>query len=321
MNILAPLSNCELTNRFINAGATEFYLGFHDKKWTKKFGIYADINRMSGFGTYANSTSILELEKTINYVHACEGKIYITLNANAYNPSQINYIKENYLPIIKNADGVIVSSSSMAKLMLSWNIEPVASTMCGIYNEDIAMEYYKIGVKRMILPRDLSLSEISAIIKKFPQCRFEVFFMRNGCILSDGYCLGMHRPECGATCAMLRGKKEMLLSNMYNFREKHDTIVNSSVYRNMFFMHACGLCALYRLKKCGVHSLKIVGRADDILSLENDIRLTDSNMKIASECQNEKEYLAKMTMPMNGETICQLSMSCYYPEIRFGRSV
>ena len=61
MKILVPLNNAELLQKYIDAGADEFYIGFHDLQWSEKFGKYADINRMSGFGMNANRYSFEEI--------------------------------------------------------------------------------------------------------------------------------------------------------------------------------------------------------------------------------------------------------------------
>ncbi|MBR2810859.1 MAG: U32 family peptidase, partial [Solobacterium sp.] len=157
------------------------------------------------------------------------------------------------------------------------------------------------------------------IIKTHPDNEFEVFFMRNGCILSDAHCLGMHRPECGATCAMLRYKQEQIVSDCTSFQDKHDIDVNSYLYNGMLLTHACALCAVYRLQKMGVRTLKIVGRSDDADQVEEDVRLSKRNLDIAVQCSSEEEYLENMIFPPYAPQVCRLGMSCYYPEVRFGK--
>ena len=38
MKILAPISNVEHVQDYIQAGADEFYIGFHDAAWEAAFG-------------------------------------------------------------------------------------------------------------------------------------------------------------------------------------------------------------------------------------------------------------------------------------------
>lgn len=321
MKILAPLSNIDYIDKYITAGADELYLGFHDDLWHQKFGQYADINRMSGFIKRANPFNFEDVINIIKYVKNKNKCIYVTINANAYNSDQIRYIKEKYFIPLKQAgvDGVILSDINVILAAIDIGINPIASTMCSIYNEDIAKIYKELGVKRMILPRDLSLDEIQQICEKIPDIHFEAFFMRNGCIFSDSYCLGLHRKECGGICAYTRFSESMYSHNYTDFNDYTDVDVNDYLYRHVFHIDACAMCALYRLSKIGIKSLKIVGRADDWDGICKDIKLTKENMQIMKDSGNEKDYLDHMIFPDNFPQKCRISMSCYYPEIRFNR--
>ena len=61
------------------------------------------------------------------------------------------------------ADGVILSGPEAIGLAHEHGLKAVASTMCGIYNENTARLYERWGADRLILPRDLALSELRAI--------------------------------------------------------------------------------------------------------------------------------------------------------------
>lgn len=319
MKILTPLNDLDHLDTLIDAGAGEFYIGFHDPAWETAFGQYADINRMSGFGQAANQYNFKEILHIAEIASQANVGIYITLNANGYSSSQIEFMCENYLPALSKAgiSGVIVSDEIIAQVVRSFGIEPVASTMCGIYNADIATAYEKVGVRRMILPRDLSLQEIDDITSLFPCVEFEVFFMRNGCVFSDSHCLGMHRKEYGGICSTLkRGKKEFFQANS-SFQKRHDLYLNDYLYNNFYHSNACGMCALYRMRKMNVSSLKIVGRADSPYKICRDVELTRHNLHVAECAGSEDEYLRKMRWPENSVKTCMLGFSCYYPEIRF----
>ncbi len=322
MKILAPLSNTEYIDKYIAAGADELYLGFHDDLWHQKFGQYADINRMSGFAKRANPFTFDEVLDIIKYVKNKNKSIYVTINANAYSREQIHYIKEKYFIPLKQAgiDGVILSDINIILAAIEVGLNPIASTMCAIYNEDIAMIYQECGVRRIILPRDLSLDEIRQICEKVPDMHVEAFFMRNGCIFSDSYCLGMHRKECGATCTYTRFTESVYSHDYTAFNDYTDVDVNDYLYRHAFHNDACAMCALFRLAKMGIKSLKIVGRADDWEGVYQDIKLTKENMAIMQSSASEQEYLDHMIFPGNFPQKCRVSMSCYYPEIRFNKN-
>lgn len=319
MKILVPVSNKEYVDSYIKAGADELYLGFHDEKWEEKFGPYSDINRMSGFKKIANPYSLSQLLQIITDLKMEQKHVFVTLNANTYSSNQIKYMEKNYFPYFAETkiDGIIFSDINAMIAAKKLGLHPVASTMCSIYNSDIAEIYYRIGVRRMILPRDVSLEEIKSICKKFPDVEFEAFFMRNGCIFSDGYCLGMHREECGATCTYTSHGRSHYQHNFFSFSDHHDVDVNDYLYRTTFLKTACGMCALYRLNQAGIKSLKIVGRADNHEAICRDIALSKRNIEIMNSSNSEKEYLDKMNFPEGFPQICRMGLCCYYPEIRF----
>lgn len=319
MKILVPLNDIDNIEKFVDAGADEFYLGFYDENWSYEFGTYSDINRMSGFGHYANKYSFREAIEIVKRIKNMNKTVYITMNANYYSDVQLQFIENNYLPDIKDsgADGVIVSTAELTQKISEYGIGAVASTMCAIYNTDILEVYKNFGVNRVIVPRDLSLSEIEAICRNSFDVDIEVFFMRNGCVFSDSHCLGMHRPECGSTCSFIRHSQNSIYSIYQDFKEKHDIEVNDSLYNQMFHKNTCGMCALFRLKEAGVTALKIVGRADRPDQVCFDIEWTKKNIAIAEKCISESEYLNKMILPDDMKTRCSFGLSCYYPEVRF----
>lgn len=319
MKILVPVSNTEYIDKFIDAGADEFYLGFHDDNWIDKFGKYADINRMSGFAERANPFTFEQLTKVTEDLKNKDKGVFVAINANEYSAEQIRYMTEHYFCRLKEVgvDGVIMSDADAICAAEKAGLNPVASTMCAIYNEDIARIYRDMGVNRMILPRDLSLKEIEQICSAMPEIHFEAFFMRNGCIFSDCYCLGMHRPECGATCTYTRYGKSTYTHMYKSFADHNAVDVNDYLYRTAFHIDACAMCALYRLNAIGIQSLKIVGRADDWDSVCRDIELTKKNIEIMEKADSEDDYLNNMIFTDNFPSKCREGISCYYPEVRF----
>ena len=315
MNILAPL-NGDFTE-LVSAGAEEFYIGFHDDEWDEKFGDYSDINRMSGFKKRANKYNPAEAAQVIRGVKKAGNSIYLTLNANAYSDEEIEALGE-YLDYLTpfGLDGAIISDPGLIPLAAERGLTAVASTICGIYNADIARYYIERGVGRIILPRDVSLERVAAIKNANPGAEYEVFIMRNGCIFSDSNCLGAHRPQCGALCTYLK-RPSKIKSDMTDFKSRHDFELNYYYYKNNFFERACGLCAIYRFLQLEISAAKVVGRADAPGAVLGDIELISANIDIAKRSGSEKEYLENMVFPENRTEICRQGFSCYYPEIRF----
>ena len=320
MKILAPINDLKLVAEFVKAGADEFYIGFYDDHWTSTFGEYSDINRMSGFGKIANHYSFKDLDHVAEIVHRFGKRLYVTLNANCYDTRELDYIVTHYCPSLQHMgiDGVICSDISTARRMKNFGLNVTISTMAGVYNQYIAQEYADLSVERIILPRDLSLEEITAIVTATPNVKYEVFHMRNGCVFSDPFCLGFHRPECGSTCSFIKHKDSKTITSRQSFKELDSMAFNDLMYNSLFHAYACAMCAIYDFLRIGIASLKIVGRADDPKSVLYDVSLSAKNIEIAMTCSSRDEYLSSMIMSDKMPSICRNGLSCYYPEIRYG---
>ena len=316
-NILVPLNDEALFPRLVDAGADEFYLGFHDMAWTRRFGERADVNRMSGFGCRANRYSFEECCSLI----AKHGStpVFVTLNAAHYTREQFA-MQHDYLRELARAGaaGAIVSCPEQVTLAKEAGLAAVASTMCGIYNAATAQRYIELGVDRIILPRDLTLNDIELIVSRTPGVAYEAFLMRNGCIFSDSSCLGLHTPLHGSTCGAVRTCERQVLVRDGDFQTRHDAELADYLYSRAFHQNACGLCAIWRFMQLGITSVKVVGRADDTGGLQRDVELVRRNRAIAATCGCEREYLERMELPGNARDVCRMGFSCYYPEVRFG---
>lgn len=316
MNILVPLKDENQIESYVNAGADELYVGFYDNEWEKKFGIYADLNRMSALKNKANVHSIDTINLVIESVKSHKTKCFVTLNANVYSNEQTVYI-DRYLKTLEksNPDGIIVSSPQLIRNILDHGMEPVASTMCAIYNTEAVKFYYDLGVKRMILPRELSLAEIKEIVEQYPDIEFEVFLMRNGCVFSDSNCLCIHKKTFGGICHSLRECQYEIHAADESFNNIYEIQKHHLLYTNGLLKNACGLCAIYRLIQMGICSAKIVGRVDRSDGVSADISLVQRNIQIALSSHSEEEFLKNMEIPFRRQAMCGLS--CYYPEVRF----
>ena len=322
MNILVPINNINSVSEYAKYGAKEYYLGFHDEQWKECFGNFSDLNRMSGFESDANKYTVHDVAKISDEVHRIGGTLFITMNSAYYSSEQIQKIKE-YLSILKisKIDGVIVSDLELALAVADSGIAPIASTMCGIYNSEIAKQYIDNGIKRIILPRELSLAEVADIVIKAPSAEYEVFMMRSGCKFSDSQCRGFHRYPYGALCENIRRSTCKVGGCKDNFQLRQKVSINETCYNSLYQITACGICAIYRLLNMKIAAAKIVGRAEDEKKILKDIQLVQDNIEIAKQCCSEEEYLEKMIFPSERDHTCFRGNSCYFPEVRFNQKM
>ena len=335
---LAPANGTGAGTGLVAAGAREVYWGFFDEGWTQRFGQWAFLNRMSPFGTEANSLSFEELLVEIRACRALEGQLaleqplglYCTFNSPHYTCEQRRYIAHEYLPALKDAglSGIIVSQPELLAVAREAGLAAVASTMCAVYNEELARFYRDEGANRIILPRDLSLAELAAIIAAVPGPSYEVFLMRNGCLYADSHCLGLHRSGCPSLCRSLRTAEwwevpmgacaeEAAAGGGQVPAHIQGRLESGAVYRERFHQVACGQCALWHLEQAGVAAYKVVGRGDMRADLLRDVELTARNVQVARECASHEEYLQHMQRPTWLRSACaDEGLSCYYPEVR-----
>lgn len=317
MKVLVPLNSKDHVASYIASGAGEFYIGFYDSSWEKRFGDYHDLNRMSGYRKNANAYTFEEMCHLLVRMKEKTIPTFVTFNSSCYSDEQLDTIKEYFVRLKElGADGVIVSCAELVMLAVEIGIPAVVSTIAGVYNHDIAKFYAELGAKRIILPRDLFVSEIRSIVERLPKMEFEVFMMRNGCVFSDSYCLGLHRSEKCSVCGAISTAKEKVVTVGGHSAEEEKVLKNDCQLRSEFHNQACGQCAIYDFVSMGISAAKIVGRSDDWVNICDDIEAVARNIKIAKGCKSRKEYLSKMERKQEN-SLCHDSFSCYYPEIRF----
>ena len=160
MNILVPLNDIAHLGEFLDAGATEFYIGFYDRAWEERFGTYSDINRLSGFRQSANRYSFEELVDELSQLSKTvlseRVSIYVTLNASAYSKEQMEELR-SYVERLKQCGirGIIVSNLELTMLAKEVGVPSVISTIAGVYNAETVKIYQEFGATRVIRPRDV----------------------------------------------------------------------------------------------------------------------------------------------------------------------
>lgn len=331
--VLAPVNGRGAAARLLEAGTGELYMGFYDDAWTDAFGPQAPLNRMSGFGQEANALSFDDLLREVGEVleagFAPRG-LFCVFNAAGYTARQEDYIARVYFPRLAQAGftGAILSNAHLVRAAHENGLAAVASTMCAVYNADLAAWHADEGFDRLILPRDLSLDEIGQVTMAVPGVGHEVFLMRNGCVFADSHCMGLHKAGRPSLCRTLRtapGWRQVPAFPGPDSRGESPAqrgrahAENHARWAGRFHLNTCGLCALWRFERMGVDAYKVVGRGDDVDDLAADVALVSRNLAIARSCADEESYLAAMERPEGIRALCaNEGLSCYYPEVRFG---
>ena len=146
VELLAPAGDLERLKIAITYGADAVYIG------GPGFGLRAS----------AKNFSMKEIDDAVQYAHARGKKVYITVNIIPHNDDLIGL--EDYLHrlYIAGVDAIIVSDPGI--LMMAKEIVPELdihlSTQANNTNYLGARFWEKLGVRRIVVARELSLQEI-----------------------------------------------------------------------------------------------------------------------------------------------------------------
>ena len=193
IELLSPAGSMDALKAAIHNGADAIYLG------GKKFGARA----------FAQNFSVNELLEAINYAHIYNVKIYITVNTIIYEDEFENALDFIEFLYKNNVDAVIMQDIGLMyeahKRFPGLIIH--ASTQCHNHNIENIEFFKSIGVKRVILDREMSLEEIK---KLNTDMEIEIFIHGALCISYSGCCLMSYlgggrsgnRGECTGCCRL-----------------------------------------------------------------------------------------------------------------------
>ncbi|MBR2614624.1 MAG: U32 family peptidase [Clostridia bacterium] len=169
--LLAPAGDFEKLKTAFYFGADAVYVG------GKEFSLRALA------GNFTNE----ELEEATKYTHEIGKKIYVTVNIFARN-TDLEKADEYFAFLEKiGVDGVIISDLGLISIALKRNLNVNVSTQASILNKATVQFYKDLGVKRVILARELSLKEVKEISSV--DIEVETFIHGAMCISYSGRCL------------------------------------------------------------------------------------------------------------------------------------
>lgn len=221
----------------------------------KKFGLRA----------FAGNFEDNEIEEGVKFAHSINKKVYITVNIIAHE-SDFDGLKDYILYLDKiGVDAVIVADVGIIKLIreVAPNLDIHVSTQANVTNSYSAKFFQDLGVKRIVLARELSIEEIKAIHKAVPNLELETFIHGAMCISYSGRCLlsnyftgrDSNRGACVQACRWEYTITEKSRQGQ-QFPIEEDE-------RGTYILNSKDLCMINHLKeleKAGVCSFKIEGR-------------------------------------------------------------
>lgn len=242
VELLAPVRDEVSFTAAVEAGADAVYLGVGELNMrVRSKGIEPE-----------------KLGKIVQKAHRRKVKVYVTLNTIIYDEDLLRL--EQLLAVVREAkaDAVIGWDLAVVQQAKSLGIPIHISTLANISNSQAVRFYENLGVKRLVLARELSLEQIQQIKKNSP-LEIEVFGHGALCVSISGRCFlsehlfgrSANRGDCLQPCRReytILDKEtgdELSLGNHYILSPKD----------------LCTLPILDQLIEAGIDSLKIEGRS------------------------------------------------------------
>lgn len=232
-----------------------------------KFGADAVFMAGDSFGLRANAKNFDRdaMKKAVDYAHDNGVSVHITMNIVPHDVDMVGL--EDYLKYLDEigVDALIISDPgifSIAKELT--DIELHVSTQASVTNSATVNFWHKMGAKRVILARELSIEEIIEIRNNTPKdLEIEVFVHGAMCISYSGRCLlsnymtgrDANRGDCSQACRWKYSIQEENRPGEYYPIEEDGS--------GTYIMNSKDLCLIDELDKlieAGIDSFKIEGR-------------------------------------------------------------
>lgn len=241
IEILAPAGSVEAMKAAYRAGADAAYMG----------------GRLFGARAFASNPDHEELLRAIDYAHIHGKKLYLTVNTLLKNQEIRDSLYDYIFPLYEQGlDAVLVQDLGVLHFLSEVfpDLPLHASTQMTVYGSEYAGWLKRFGIKRIVLPRELSLKEIRRM-KEETGLEIEVFTHGALCVCYSGQCLmssmiggrSGNRGRCAQPCRL-----------PYTLQAGHE-----KKQKQGFLLSPKDLCSLDLLPEvieAGADSLKIEGR-------------------------------------------------------------
>ena len=280
--LLIPANNLEVLKTAVIFGADAVYIG------GEAFGLRAK----------AKNFSPAEMKEGIAFAHAHGAKVHVTVNILAHNydlEGARQYLEE--LKEIK-PDALIIADPGLFTMAreICPEIEIHVSTQANNTNYMTYLFWHKLGAKRVVSARELSLREIAEIRQHIPDnLEIESFIHGAMCISYSGRCLlssyftgrdanhGACTHPCRWKYAVVEEKRPGEYLPVYE-NERGTYIFNSK--------DLCMIEHIPEMIRAGINSFKIEGRMKTALYVATVARTY--RKAIDDYLESEEKYLANM---------------------------
>ena len=306
LELLAPVGDLERLRTALRFGADAVYVG----------GPQMQLRAGSvGF-------SMDDLAEAVREAHALNRRLYVTVNAFASN-SEIDALGD-YAQALKalGADAVIVSDlgAIAAIRRAAPDLDVHVSTQANCLNYAAAQVYADLGATRVVLGREMSLTEIAELRAKTPaSLELEAFVHGAMCMAYSGRCMisaylsgrSANRGACAQSCRWTYHLMEEKRPGQFFPVEEDDrgtTILSS--------LDLCCIDFLDRIAAAGVTSFKIEGRMKSPYYVATVVNAYRKRLDALKTGNADDMQLALLRRELNAASHRPYSSGFYFGELK-----
>ena len=306
LELLAPAGDLERLRTALRFGADAVYVG----------GPQMQLRAGSvGF-------SMNDLAEAVREAHVLNRRLYVTVNAFASN-SEIDALGD-YARALKalGADAVIVSDlgAIAAIRRAAPDLDVHVSTQANCLNYAAAQVYANLGATRVVLGREMSLTEIAELRAKTPaSLELEAFVHGAMCMAYSGRCMisaylsgrSANRGACAQSCRWTYHLMEEKRPGQFFPVEEDDrgtTILSS--------LDLCCIDFLDRIAAAGVTSFKIEGRMKSPYYVATVVNAYRKRLDALKTGNADDMQLALLRRELNAASHRPYSSGFYFGELK-----
>ena len=257
LELLMPAGDFDKMRYAFAYGADAVYLGI------PRFSLRA---RENGF------KKLEQVAEAVAYAHGLGKKIYVTANVFPHNSKTSSFTK--YIADLLNLckpDAWIMSDPGLIMMMREHFPQEIIhiSVQANTINWASAKFWQKIGAKRIIVSREITIKEIKEIHEACPELELESFVHGAICMAYSGRCLISnylsHRDSNQGVCTnSCRWEYKVYVEESERPEELFELDEDE---HGSYLMNSKDLCAIHcleELKEAGVCSFKVEGRSKSV---------------------------------------------------------
>lgn len=254
LELLAPAKDLECGKAAIDHGADAVYIG------APHFGARASAGN-----------SLADIAKLCDYAHLFDAKVYVTLNTIVYD-SELEQVRSMVRQMSEiGVDAILVQDMAVRQMVLDEYAASGKSPLlhASTQTDNRSIEKVKwlqsLGFRRIVLARELSIEDVSAIHQAVPDVQLEVFVHGALCVCYSGLCYASqycfkrsaNRGECAQFCRM---KFDLIAADGRELEHQCHLLSLKDM---------CQIDNIEDLIQAGATSFKIEGRLKDVGYVKN----------------------------------------------------